>query len=95
MINAISRARAAWLILSPFVAFLQINLSGEPLGLNFFLYFYRLFKTANVFFFFTVRQVGYDNELRGAMSYVFGSSIVCDSLDIAKQVQAVSVSSSL
>lgn len=39
--------------------------------------------------------MGYDNELRGAMSYVFGSSIVCDSLDIAKQVQAVSVGSSL
>lgn len=52
-------------------------------------------QTVFFFFFFTVRQVGYDNELRGAMSYVFGSSIVCDSLDIAKQVQAVSVGSSL
>lgn len=30
--------------------------------------------------------MGYEDELRGAMSYVFGSSIVCDSLQIAKEV---------
>eukprot|EP00903_Cladosiphon_okamuranus_P020312 g18637.t1 len=33
-----------------------------------------------------IELVGYEDELRGAMSYVFGSSIVCDSLDIAKEV---------
>ncbi|CAN0229623.1 unnamed protein product, partial [Ectocarpus sp. 12 AP-2014] len=33
-----------------------------------------------------IELVGYDDELRGAMSYVFGSSIVCDSLQIAKEV---------
>lgn len=37
---------------------------------------------------FVVRlyQVGYERELREAMSYVFGSTIICDSLEIAKQV---------
>ncbi|CAM9426844.1 unnamed protein product, partial [Ectocarpus sp. 12 AP-2014] len=33
-----------------------------------------------------IELVGYDDELRGAMSYVFGSSIVCDSLQTAKEV---------
>ncbi|CAM9963257.1 unnamed protein product, partial [Hapterophycus canaliculatus] len=33
-----------------------------------------------------VELVGYDEELRSAMLYVFGSNIVCDSLQIAKEV---------
>ncbi|CAM9911302.1 unnamed protein product [Pylaiella littoralis] len=33
-----------------------------------------------------IELVGYEDDLRGAMSYVFGSSIVCDSLDVAKEV---------
>lgn len=34
-------------------------------------------------------QVGYERELQGVMSYVFGSTIVCDALETAKQVNAV------
>lgn len=38
------------------------------------------------------KKVGYDDELRSAMLYVFGSSIVCDSLQIAKEVKAPEIS---
>ena len=30
--------------------------------------------------------VGYEQELRPAMAYVFGSTFICDTLAIAKQV---------
>lgn len=33
--------------------------------------------------------VGYEEELRPAMEFVFGSTFVCDSLDIAKKVSVV------
>ena len=35
--------------------------------------------------------VGYDDELRPAMEYVFGSTMVCDSLDSAKKVRVVDI----
>ena len=31
--------------------------------------------------------VGYEEELRPAMTYVFGSTFICDTLQIAKQVR--------
>lgn len=31
--------------------------------------------------------VGYEDELRPAMAYVFGSTLICDTLDSAKKVQ--------
>ena len=33
--------------------------------------------------------VGYEEELRPAMAYVFGSTFICDTLQIAKQVQYI------
>ena len=33
--------------------------------------------------------MGYDHELRGAMLHVFGSSLVCDTLEVAKEVGVV------
>lgn len=33
-----------------------------------------------------IELVGYEDELRAAMEYVFGSTLVCDSLPLAKSL---------
>ncbi len=37
--------------------------------------------------------VGYEDELRPAMEYVFGSSFICDSIESAKKVEQHGITS--
>ncbi|CAM9448409.1 unnamed protein product, partial [Laminaria digitata] len=69
------------------VTFVPVNkITGNPLKPNQLSRAAAIAQRMNGHATCAIELVGYDNELRGVMSYVFGSSIVCDSLDIAKQV---------